>query len=69
MIEDTIFNKRQKIGAFIVKPSNIEQILNKNFSKYDFVCLNDEIEMTENDWNKILSKFEKQLSKKSKYEI
>jgi hypothetical protein len=39
------------------------------YSKYDFVCLNDEIEMTENDWNKILSKFEKQLSKKSKYEI
>ena len=69
MIEDTILNRRQKIGAYMVKPSNIEQILDKNFNNYDFVCLNDELEMTENDWNKIVYKFEKQLSKKSKYEI
>ena len=69
MMEDTILNRRQKIGAFIVKPNNINKILAKNFNNYDFVCLNDELEMTENDWNKIQSKFEKELSKKSKYEI
>ena len=66
MMEDTILNRRQKIGAFIVKPNNINKILAKNFN---FVCLNDELEMNENDWNKIQSKFEKELSKKSKYEI
>jgi len=69
MIEETILNKRQKVGVYIVKPSNIENILTKNFNNYDFVCLNDELEMTENDWNKILSKFENKLSKKSKYEL
>ena len=69
MIEDTILNKRQNFGRFVVNPNNIKKILIKNFKNFDFVCLNDELEMTENDWNKILSKFEKQLPEKSKYEI
>ena len=68
MIEDTILNKPQKFGGYFVKPDNIEKILSKNFKNYDFVCLNDGLNMTENDWNKIISKFEKQLPEKSKYE-
>ena len=68
MIEDTILNKPQKFGGYFVKPDNIENILAKNFKRYDFICLNDGLNMTEIDWNKILSKFEKQLPEKSKYE-
>ena len=68
MMEDTILNKPQKFGGYFVKPDNIEKILVKNFNNYDFVCLNDGLNMTEKDWNKILSKFEKQLPEKSKYE-
>ena len=68
MVEDTILNKPQKFGGYFVKPDNIEKIISKNFKNYDFICLNDGLNMTENDWNKILSKFEKQLPEKSKYE-
>ena len=68
MTEDTILNKPQKFGGYIVRKNNIERILVKKFKNFDFVCLNDELEITENDWNKILSTFEKILPKKSKYE-
>lgn len=68
MIEDTILNIPHKIGLYIVKPKYLEKIINKNFKKYDFVCLNDEFDMTEKDWNKILSKFKNLLPNKSKYE-
>ena len=69
MIENTIYNVPQKIGLFSVKPKNIDKILSKNFSKYDFICLNDELEMSEKDWSKLLSKFEDLFPKKSKYEM
>jgi hypothetical protein len=68
MTEDTILNKPQKFGGYIVRKNNIERILVKKFKNFDFVCLNDELEITENNWNKILSKFEKLLPEKSKYE-
>lgn len=68
MIEETIFNIHQNIGLYIVKPTNIEKILVKNFNKFDFICLNDELEMSEKDWFKILSKFEQLLPNRSKYE-
>lgn len=68
MMEDTIFNMPQKLGIFSVKPNIVENILSKNFSRYDFVCLNDDIEMKDKDWKKIIEKFEELLPKKSKYE-
>ena len=68
MIEETIFNIHQNIGLYIVKPTNIDKILVKNFNKFDFICLNDELEMSEKDWFKILSKFEQLLPNRSKYE-
>ena len=42
--------------------------MNDDFTKYDFVCLNDEKETTKEDLEKILSKVQKLLPKKSKYE-
>ena len=68
MMEDTILNIQANIGIYIVKPKNIDKIIAKNFQKYDFICLNDEIEMTEKDWGQIVSKFKKILPNKSKYE-
>ena len=68
MKEYIILNKKKKIGTFTFKPSKINKIIDKNFNKYDFICLNDDLETTENDWNRILSKFERFLPKKSKYE-
>jgi hypothetical protein len=68
MIEDTIINIQHNIGLYILKPKIVEQIKNKNFKQYDFICLNDETDMTENDWYKILSKFQEILPNKSKYE-
>ena len=68
MIEDTIINIQHNIGLYILKPKNVEAIKKKNFKQYDFICLNDETDMTEKDWYKILSKFQNLLPNKSKYE-
>ena len=68
MMEDTILNIQANIGLYIVKPKNIDKIITKNFQKYDFICLNDEIEMSEKNWEQIVSKFELILPNKSKYE-
>ena len=68
MIEDTIINKPHFVGLFYLKPNNVDYILEKNFKKFDFICLNDEFEMTEKDWYRIQSKFESILPNKSKYE-
>ena len=69
MMEDTIINKNHKVGLYYVKPKDIEKILLSNFKYLDFVCLNDEYEMTDQLWKVIASKFEKLFPKKSKYEI
>ena len=68
MMEDNIFNIPQKIFSYSVRPALIEKLLLNNFNKYDYICLNDEIEMENKDWNKILFKFESLLPNKSKYE-
>ena len=68
MIEGTILNKPHRIGLFDVNPEIMNKILDGNFKKYDFICLNDQIEMSENDWLMIQSKFEKIFPKKSKFE-
>ena len=68
MIEDTIINIPQKVGSYSVRPNIIKRLLYGNFKRFDFICLNDEIEMKDEDWSKILDKFEKIFSKKSKYE-
>ena len=68
MIEDTIINTPQNIISYSVRPRIIKSLLYDNFSKFDFICLNDEIEMKDNDWSKLLVKFEKIFPKKSKYE-
>lgn len=68
MIEDTIINTPQNIISYSVRPRIIKSLLYDNFSKFDFICLNDEIEMKDNDWSKLLDKFEKIFPKKSKYE-
>jgi len=68
MIEDTIINKPHIVGLYYLKPNNIDNILEKNFKKFDFICLNDEFEMTEKDWYQIQLKFESILPNKSKYE-
>ena len=67
-MEDTIINIKHNIALYYLKPNNIEKIISKNFKKYDFVCLNDEIEMTEKDWNKIQLKLEKLFPNRSRYE-
>ena len=68
MVEDTILNKNLKIRFHYVKNNNIKEILNEDFKKYDFICLNDFSKTDEKIWNQIASKFEKLLPKKSKYE-
>ena len=68
MMEYTILNIQSKIGSFSINTENIEIILKKNFSDYDFVCLNDEIESSKKDWLKIREKLKKLFPKKSKYE-
>lgn len=68
MMEDTILNIPQKIYSFSVRPALIEKLLINNFNNYDYICLNDEIEMENKDWSKIISKFEILLPNKSKYE-
>ena len=69
MMEDTIINQNLKVGIYSVKPKKIEKIINSDFKNLDFVCLNDEYEMTDQLWKVVASKFQKLLPKKSKYEI
>ena len=68
MMEYTILNIQSKIGSFSINTESIEKIMKKNFSDYDFVCLNDEIESSKKDWLKIREKLKKLFPKKSKYE-
>ena len=68
MVEDTILNRYQKIKFITVRNNNIKYILNKDFKKIDFICLNDNSQVSSKNWAKIISKFEKLLPEKSKYE-
>ena len=68
MLEGTIINEGIKVNTYFVKPFKVNKIMNDDFKKYDFICFNDEEESTKEDWEKIVSKVEKLLPKKSKYE-
>ena len=68
MMEDTIINKQQKMISYSLKPEIIEKIINLDLKKYDYICLNDDVDMKETDWKKIQNKFETLFPKKSKYE-
>ena len=68
MIEDTIINKPHIIASYSIRPNNIDKILERNFKNFDFICLNDEFEMTNKDWYQVQQKFEYMLPNKSKYE-
>ena len=69
MMEGTILNKPHKIRLFDVSPNIIKKIIDIKYKKYDFICLNDQIEMSENGWHILQSEFEKLFPKKSKFEI
>ena len=69
MMEGTIINHPQKIISYSLKPDIVEKIINIDFKRYDYICLNDDIDMKEKDWKKIQIKFQTLLPKKSKYEI
>ena len=69
MMEYTILNIPSKIGLYDINTENIDIIIKKNFSDYDFVCLNDEIESGKKEWLKIRKKLKTLFPKKSKYEL
>ena len=68
MVEDTILNIKYKIKFITVTNNNIKYVLDEDFKNNDFICLNDDSKTTEENWAKIISKFEKILPDKSKYE-
>ena len=68
MMEDHIINTQQKAFSYYSKKRNLEKILNDDFEEYDFICINDDDETTEEDWQKIIFKIAKLLPNKSKFE-
>ena len=69
MMNKEIINSDKNIISYTAKPSQIKKILDDDFSKYDFVCINDYNDAKQEDWNKIIKKIDSYFPIKSKYEV
>ena len=69
MMNKEIINSDKDIVSYVAKPTQIKKILNDDFSKHDFVCINDYNNANLEDWNKIISKIDSYFPTKSKYEV
>ena len=68
MIEGSILNKPHKIRILDINQKIINKTIDIKNKKHDFICLNDQIQTSEEDWNILQSMLEKLFPKKSKFE-
>lgn len=69
MMNKDVSNELKNIKSYYLTNKNrIEEILKDDFTKYNFICINDG-QMFNESWNKIIKKIDDILPNKSKYEI
>ena len=69
MIYEQIDNDKKDIVSYAVTKRQYKTIMEDDFSKHDFICINDDNSSTQEQWNAILSKIDSYFPTKSKYEL
>ena len=69
MMYEQIDNDKKDIVSYAVTKHQFKKIIEDDFSKHDFICINDDNSSTQAQWNAILSKIDNYFPIKSKYEL